>query len=90
MKLLEVWKLNGACAEHPDPDMWFTNYGSKDHRHAAMICRTECAVQDQCASYAMYNREPFGIWGGLHETERDMLLSQPGTLRAAFPEDPAA
>jgi len=36
---------------------------------AKSIC-VICPVRGQCLDYAMVIREPYGIWGGLTETER--------------------
>ncbi|EUA06792.1 transcription factor WhiB family protein [Mycobacterium xenopi 4042] len=30
----------------------------------------------QCRDHALAVAEPYGIWGGLSETERDMLLKR--------------
>ena len=39
---------------------------------AKRIC-ADCPVQRECLEYALRVREPFGIWGGLNETERRSL-----------------
>jgi WhiB family transcriptional regulator, redox-sensing transcriptional regulator len=39
---------------------------------AKRIC-AGCPVQRECLEYALRVREPFGIWGGLNETERRAL-----------------
>jgi WhiB family redox-sensing transcriptional regulator len=36
---------------------------------AKSVCRI-CPVGSECLDYAMTIREPYGIWGGLTETER--------------------
>ena len=36
---------------------------------AKQICR-RCPVISQCATWALRTREPYGVWGGLSETER--------------------
>ena len=40
---------------------------------AKAICR-ECPVQPECLDYALGIREPHGIWGGLTEAERRLLI----------------
>jgi WhiB family redox-sensing transcriptional regulator len=40
---------------------------------AKRIC-AECPVRQECLEYALRVREPFGIWGGLNETERRTLV----------------
>ncbi|MGZ6870055.1 MAG: WhiB family transcriptional regulator, partial [Frankiaceae bacterium] len=38
------------------------------------ICAT-CPVVCQCALHALRVREPYGVWGGLSESERENVLS---------------
>lgn len=40
---------------------------------AKAICGV-CPVQSPCSNHALEIREPFGIWGGLTETERRSIL----------------
>ena len=40
---------------------------------AKAIC-ADCPVRRECLDYAIRVREPFGIWGGLNETERRTLI----------------
>ena len=42
---------------------------------AKEICRT-CPVKAPCLDYAVGIREPHGIWGGLNEAERKLLVIQ--------------
>jgi WhiB family redox-sensing transcriptional regulator len=37
------------------------------------MCR-RCPVIDECRSHALEVGEPYGVWGGLSESERDLLL----------------
>jgi WhiB family redox-sensing transcriptional regulator len=39
------------------------------------MCRT-CPVMAQCRAHALDVGEPYGIWGGLSETERELLLKR--------------
>jgi WhiB family redox-sensing transcriptional regulator len=41
-----------------------------DRESAAKRICGDCPVRRECLDYAMRVREPFGIWGGLNETER--------------------
>jgi WhiB family redox-sensing transcriptional regulator len=41
---------------------------------AKSICKV-CPVNAECLEYALTIREPYGIWGGLTETERRSLLT---------------
>jgi len=38
--------------------------------------RASCAVKADCLDYAISIREPHGIWGGLNEAERKLLMGQ--------------
>ncbi|HEX9644431.1 MAG TPA: WhiB family transcriptional regulator [Acidimicrobiia bacterium] len=42
---------------------------------AKSICLA-CPVKGQCLEYAMAIREPYGIWGGLTESERRTILAR--------------
>jgi len=42
---------------------------------AKSICRV-CPVVDECLEYAIAIKEPYGIWGGLTESERRQRLSR--------------
>lgn len=39
---------------------------------AKEMCRA-CPVLAQCRSHALAVSEPYGIWGGMSETEREVL-----------------
>lgn len=41
---------------------------------AKAIC-AGCPVMAECRSYALEIREPHGVWGGMSETERRVLLA---------------
>ena len=42
---------------------------------AKSICKV-CPVRSDCLGYAMEIKEPYGIWGGLTETERRQVLAR--------------
>ena len=42
-------------------------------RQALQICRS-CPVQGPCRRYALGRRERYGIWGGLTEEAREMIM----------------
>ena len=46
-------------------------------RRAKAICTT-CSVRRDCLDYALRIKEPHGIWGGLNELERRVLLAKEG------------
>lgn len=75
------WQLRAAC-RGPQSAVFFPpgTFERKDEKHARElrakeICRT-CAVKSPCLEYAVAIREPHGIWGGLNEAERKVLMIQ--------------
>ena len=73
------WQLHGAC-RGGDSDLFFHPYGEREpsrsrrEQAALAICRS-CPVMQSCRSYALAAREPYGVWGGLTETDRADLLA---------------
>ncbi len=64
------WAKDGACVDHPTPEIWFPTSALDDDvdtRRAKAICRS-CPVQVECLEHAVRVNEEFGIWGG--ESER--------------------
>lgn len=66
-----AWTSRALCAETM-PDEFFPHQGASPKR-AKLICAA-CPVTTECLSYALANREPFGIWGGTTEAERAKML----------------
>lgn len=66
----EDWKLQGVCRT-VDPELWFPDDGSNGNQ-AKALCR-QCPVIEECLQYALDNREMYGVWGGLGNSERRML-----------------
>ena len=48
-----------------------------EHDVAKAIC-ADCPACQECLEYAVAIREPHGIWGGLNETERRVLIEAAG------------
>lgn len=44
-------------------------------RRAKAIC-SGCVVQRECLEYAISIREPHGVWGGLNEAERKLVIER--------------
>jgi WhiB family redox-sensing transcriptional regulator len=42
---------------------------------AKAVCQV-CPVKSECRDYALTIKEPYGIWGGLTETERRLELTR--------------
>ena len=53
---------------------------------AKAVCEP-CPALNDCRAYALRFREPYGIWGGLSESERASLL---GVRSMRYPGTPAA
>lgn len=70
---LPAWMSEGACAGHPEPDLWFPDKGGfKDTQRARMICDS-CTVRADCLRYAVDEMITHGMWGGLAPKERRHL-----------------
>lgn len=73
------WQLRGACRGE-DSALFFHPEGergsSRDARDdkAKVVCRS-CPVVRECLQYALMTREPYGVWGGLSESERAEVLA---------------
>ena len=79
---LEVWQWQhrGACRQH-DPSLFFHPEGERGPRRAnreaaaKAIC-APCPVLQACRAHALSVREPYGIWGGLSEHEREDVYAE--------------
>jgi WhiB family redox-sensing transcriptional regulator len=67
-----AWVSKARCRS-TDPDELFVRGAAQ--RKAAMICR-HCAVIAECAADALDNQVEFGVWGGMTEHQRRVLLKQ--------------
>ena len=72
------WQWRAACRGEDSTTFFPPEGESRQERivreeRAKAICAT-CPVRMECLEYSMRVREPFGIWGGLNEHERRMLL----------------
>lgn len=71
------WQIAGACRGE-DSSVFFHPDGERGRariereRRAKEICAM-CPVLEHCREYALRVGEPYGVWGGLSETERALL-----------------
>jgi WhiB family transcriptional regulator, redox-sensing transcriptional regulator len=65
-----AWVSNARC-RYIDPDALFVRGAAQ--RKAALICR-HCPVMAECGAEALDNQIEFGVWGGMTERQRRMLL----------------
>jgi WhiB family redox-sensing transcriptional regulator len=68
----KAWVTSALCRT-TDPDELFVSGAAQ--RKAAVICR-HCPVVTECAVDALDNRIEFGVWGGLTERQRRVLLKK--------------
>lgn len=81
-QILEDWMIDAVCAS-VDPEVWFPPK-SGSSTPAKRICNgfkgsPPCPVRDECLAYALRNSEPWGVWGGKSERERNLLRKQVGS-----------
>lgn len=62
-----------ACLDE-DPEIFYPNRGEKLKISAAKLACQGCGIREQCLDDNLL--EPFGIWGGLTESERRRLVRQ--------------
>ena len=81
------WQFDGACRQ-ADPELFFHPDGERGakranrERAAKAVCAT-CPVIEQCAKHALSVREPFGVWGGMSEEDRELIYSRMDRSRKA-------
>jgi WhiB family transcriptional regulator, redox-sensing transcriptional regulator len=79
------WQMQGLCRDLPT-EMFFHPEGERGPRRrnremaAKAVCNT-CPVLARCRAHALAVREPYGIWGGLSEEERESIIGR--TLSSA-------
>jgi WhiB family redox-sensing transcriptional regulator len=79
------WQFQGACRD-ADPAVFFHPEGERGPARsgrdlaAQAVCAT-CPVRRQCANHALAVREPYGVWGGLSEVDREKIYARSGTLK---------
>ena len=52
-----------------------------DREAAAKAVCAGCPVRRECLDHALTSGEPYGVWGGLSEGERETLLYGPRPVR---------
>ncbi|MEU1496529.1 WhiB family transcriptional regulator [Streptomyces sp. NPDC005732] len=64
------WRESSACGSS-DADDLFAD--SPRQKRAKLICM-QCPVRTECLAEALDERIEFGVWGGMTERERRLLL----------------
>ncbi|MGL5858011.1 MAG: WhiB family transcriptional regulator [Angustibacter sp.] len=68
------WQYQGSCRAHGD-ELFFHPEAERGPRRrrrdeaAKAIC-AGCPVIEECRAHALRVREPYGVWGGMTEEER--------------------
>jgi WhiB family transcriptional regulator, redox-sensing transcriptional regulator len=77
------WQFSGACAD-TDPTVFFHPDGERGplrrrrEAQALAMCAV-CPVVPACRAHALSVREPYGVWGGLSESDREAMYAQDGS-----------
>lgn len=74
------WQFQGACQTLPT-EMFFHPDGERGPRRAnreaaAKVICASCPVIAACRKHALAVQEPYGIWGGLSEDDRQVIIEQ--------------
>ena len=82
------WQLQGSC-RRVGPDVFFHPEGERgpsrlSRELAAKSVCSRCPVVAQCAAHALAVREPYGVWGGMSEDDREAIY-----LRRRIPQTTA-
>jgi WhiB family redox-sensing transcriptional regulator len=73
-----AWQLVGACRDQ-DSELFFHPEGERGSRAssreaaAKAIC-AGCPVLAECAAHALSVHEPYGVWGGMSERDREEIF----------------
>ena len=74
------WQQQGACRDLPS-EMFFHPEGERGNARrqrietAKDVCAA-CPVLHACREHALTIREPYGIWGGMDEGERQRVAAR--------------
>lgn len=88
------WQYKGACRDL-DPEAFFHPDGERGPRrrnreNAAKAVCASCPVIVACRAHALAVQEPYGIWGGLSEDDRAVILERQGVTPLTIPAAIAA
>jgi WhiB family redox-sensing transcriptional regulator len=80
------WQLLGACRGE-DTELFFHPEGERGPRRsnreaAAKAVCASCPVVALCRAHALAAREPYGVWGGLSEHEREAIHARSASAPA--------
>lgn len=67
----QAWQEHAAC-RGADVELFFS-VDEADQQEALEYC-ARCEVRSECLEFAISNREMYGIWGGMLESDRRSLI----------------
>ena len=78
------WQLAARCRgrDYPlfHPHVEREPMRSEREAAAKQVC-AHCPVKRECLDHALESGEPYGVWGGMSEGEREVLLHGPRPVR---------
>ena len=81
------WQFQGLCRT-TNPDIFFHPEGERGpsrrrrEARAKAICE-QCPVLRECREHALAVHEPYGVWGGMTEEEREEVYRRSARPRTA-------
>jgi len=76
------WQEQGSCRDS-DPEIFFLDYNlrgkakNKKEQTAISICNA-CPVKMKCLEHALNTPEIYGVWGGMTEEQRHVIMRKRG------------
>ena len=74
------WQLHAAC-RGLDSDIFYHPDNERGQAREMRVSKAKaicaaCPVVAQCREHALSAREPFGVWGGMSEEERNAVYAK--------------
>ncbi|MEO3936196.1 WhiB family transcriptional regulator [Dermatophilaceae bacterium Soc4.6] len=81
------WQLDGSC-RRVNPEVFFHPEGERgparrDRDSAAKAVCDSCPVLSMCREHALRVKEPYGVWGGLTQDDREEIYVGSDRVAAA-------
>jgi WhiB family redox-sensing transcriptional regulator len=78
---VDTWQGKAACRGPQAAAFFPPSHAERKEEKASRELRAkeichQCRVRGDCLEYAIRIREPHGIWGGLNEVERKVVLDR--------------
>lgn len=71
------WRVRAACNGDADPDTWFAADDDRTRQARARRICAACPVRPDCLAAALNTTpRPTGVWGGLSEHDRRVLVAR--------------